>query len=164
MVNLGSVLHSTSIMLVSDLSACKKVRILCSFLFSQWSFSMQKKKKKVFSVIFYFSLPVYKTKTKPKVLWNEQSSLIKNFPSLHVILNIPVVLNINEVCWNVSEKKIHALLLMKPFKTKWYILGSCNFSKGTMYNFRLVSDNLFTFISLLTPFIIISEAPLCSSS
>lgn len=65
----------------------------------------KKKKKKVFSVIFYFSLPVYKTKTKPKVLWNEQSSLIKNFPSLRVILNIPVVLNINEVCWNVSEKK-----------------------------------------------------------
>lgn len=62
------------------------------------------------------------------------------------------------------KKKIHALLLMKPFKTKWYILGSYNFSKGTMYNFRLVSDNLFTFISLLTPFIIISEAPLCSSS
>lgn len=59
---------------------------------------------------------------------------------------------------------MHGLLLMKPFKTKWYILGSCNFSKGTMYNFRLVSDNLFTFISLLTPFIIISEAPLCSSS
>ena len=29
---------------------------------------------------------------------------------MHVILNIPIVSNINEMCWNVSEKNIWTVI------------------------------------------------------